>query len=273
MTQDDRLLAPLDRSVIETYCRAAQCNIELHVLRTVESTNTWLLDGEFDSAVTLCAAEHQTLGRGRRGKSWHSPDSGVTFSLRFNCPEPIVFFNGLSLLVGSELCDCLRAAGVSNAMVKWPNDVLVNGAKLAGILIESRAAVSLSDATATGSIIVIGIGINYRRGAETQLIEQASTDLVELCGADQLPDRSTLIASVATRLTALLSSDVPAKLAGLATRWGDYDALSDTHIVVSVAGQSETGLATGIDAEGGLQVQTDDGLRVFMSADVSVRRG
>ena len=272
MTHSDNmpapLIQPLNASGIASICKATGCEIDVHVFETIASTNTWLLEGEFDSPVTLCAAEHQTVGRGRRGKTWHSPNSGVTFSLRFNRPESVERFNGLSLLTGAVLCDSLRAVGIADAMVKWPNDVLVDNAKLAGILIESKAATSTP-----GTCVVVGMGINYKRGDEAQLIEQASTDLSALCEHNELPDRSTLIAEIATRLVAIVAAaDIPDAVRDLAGRWKNYDALAGADVCASVAGgESVVGNADGIDMSGGFRIKTSHGIRVFTSADVSVR--
>jgi len=246
MTRSDNMPAPLNAREIAAICQATGCDIDVRVLETVDSTNTWLLEGDFPSPVTL----------------------GVTFSLRFNCSESVAQFNGLSLLVGAVLCDCLRAVGIEGAMVKWPNDVLVNNAKLAGILIESRAA-----ASEIGTCIVVGMGINYKRGDEAQFIDQASTDLSALCGSIGLPDRSTLIAEVAVSLVDIVTSNVPDAVRNLATRWNSYDALTGVEVSASVAGgESVVGIAHGIDASGGFQIKTAGGIRVFTSADVSVRQ-
>ena len=272
MTDSDNMPAQprtsLSVSAIESIFQTSGCNIDVHVLETVDSTNTWLLEGELPAPITLCAAEHQTLGRGRRGKTWHSPDSGVTFSMRFNRHESVEQFNGLSLLAGAVLCDSLRAVGIADAKIKWPNDVLVNNAKLAGILIESRSVVPKP-----GTCIVVGMGINYKRGDEAQLIDQASTDLFALCGENGLPDRSMLIAEIAVRLAEVVTADVPAAVRGLAASWNNYDALAEAEVCASVAGgESVIGLAHGIDSSGGFRIQTEDGVRVFTSADISVRR-
>ena len=267
MTISDDMPAPLNASEIKSICRASGCDIEVQVLDKVDSTNTRLLEGDFPSPVTLCAAEHQTVGRGRRGKTWYSPDSGVTFSMRFNRREPVQQFNGLSLLAGAVLCDSLRDAGIADVMVKWPNDVLVNNAKLAGILIESRAMPAK-----TGTCIVVGMGINYKRGEEAQLIDQASTDLYTLCGDTGLPGRSGLIAQIATRLCSVVKTDVPGAVRDLAAGWSKYDALAGAQVCVNTSDSgSITGSAQGIDAGGGFRIKTGGEIRVFTSADVSVR--
>ncbi len=257
---------PLDAKTIDFVCREQGYEVEVIVLSEVESTNSWLFENKSDAPIMLCAAEQQTVGRGRRGKTWHSPESGVTFSIRFNRPEAVTEFAGLSLLVGACLCDQLRQVGASDAMVKWPNDVLVNGAKLSGILIET----SVSAAADSATTVVIGIGINYRRGGEVALIDQSSTDLYEICGT-HLPDRSELIANVASRVIASVIDGVPQALQSLAGQWGRYDALAGSEVTVDAGSRKVAGRVQGIDQSGRLKVETDDGLQAFSSADISVR--
>ncbi len=262
----DNLSAPLNAQRMASICRTLGCDTDVVVLPTVGSTNSWLLESDSTAEVTLCAAEHQTIGRGRRGKTWHSPDSGVTFSIRLNRPEPVTRFHGLSLLVGALLCDQLRDIGAADAMLKWPNDVLVKQAKLAGILIETSISASAESATT----VVIGIGINYRRGPEAQLIDQNSTDLFQVCGPD-LPDRSELIARVASRVIMAVAGDVPQAVENLSASWADYDALAGLEVAVDSGDAQVVGRTAGIDATGGLLLDTEHGRQVFSSAEVSVR--
>ena len=279
MTARDKMSSPLDSKVIQSVCCQRGIPIKVTVLPAVESTNTWVMQETRSSETILCAAEHQTGGRGRRGKTWHSPNSGITFSLGLISLRPVTWFNGLSLVVGSILCDCLRAVGAADAMVKWPNDVLVDGAKLAGILIESsvsteRVSASLETNSATTKI-VIGIGINYQRGAEAQLIDQASTDLFQLCGTS-LPDRSQLIAEIASQVVRQSLGDVPSAMSELVTKWPGYDALAGRELVISQAlSQAQLpvhGIGAGIDPTGALKLDTADGVRLFNSADISIRQ-
>ena len=191
----------------------------------------------------------------------------MTFSLAFKRPEPVAWFGGVSLLVGSVLCDSLRSVGVADALVKWPNDVLVHDAKLAGILVESRTTNAMAE-----TLLVLGMGVNYQRGEEACLIDQASTDLAAQCDPETLPDRSALIADIATRLVAVVSEDIPQAVNRLAGRWADYDALAGVSVVAVVGKERIYGTARGIDGEGSLQIETIDGIRALNSADVTVRR-
>lgn len=241
------------------------------VLESVPSTNTWLM-GKYreslqgDVGLLLCATEQQTAGRGRRGKVWHSPISGVTFSLCFTLPVGLADIGGITLLAGSAVCECLWRHGVSQARIKWPNDILVNDAKLVGILVE------VAGHTADSTTIVIGIGVNYQRGDELSKIDQASTDLFDLCSASP-PDRSLLIAQLAVAVYQTCNKGlVSESVAQLAENWARFDALAGVNVQLN-SGDSETtyGCADGIDSTGRLRIRTANGVTFTSSGDVSVR--
>src|SRR5260221_10808304 len=122
-------------------------------VRTVErcgSTNTALL--EEGKPGVLLVADEQPAGRGRRGGRWYSaPGADIAFSLSADVAKPVA---GLSLVAGVAAARALRALGVAQAALKWPNDLLVGGAKLGGILVETR-----------GRLAVFGVGINCPRAA------------------------------------------------------------------------------------------------------------
>src|SRR6185295_19384421 len=116
--------------------------VEVRVVERCTSTNDLLLE---ENNTVLIAAEEQTEGRGRRGRRWHSaPGAGLTFSLGRRIRRP---------------ARALPALGVRQAALKWPNDLLVEGAKLGGILVEAHTPGGSRD----GSYAVIGLGINCRR--------------------------------------------------------------------------------------------------------------
>jgi BirA family biotin operon repressor/biotin-[acetyl-CoA-carboxylase] ligase len=132
--------------------------VETRIVARCRSTNTSLLALASDRRMLL-AAETQTAGRGRRGRRWRSaPGASLTFSLALTLARPLRELPALSPLIGAALARSLRRLGVRRVRVKWPNDLLVGGAKLAGILIETRP-------TPGGTRAVIGVGINFRRSA------------------------------------------------------------------------------------------------------------
>src|SRR5438128_6047736 len=135
--------------------------IEVRVIERCSSTNDLLLNEGKDAQ--LLAAEEQSAGRGRRGRRWHSArGAGVTFSLARIVRKPLRELPALSLVAGVAAVRALRALGVARAALKWPNDLVVDGAKLGGILVETRGQRG-------GSLAVIGIGINCRRDAALEL--------------------------------------------------------------------------------------------------------
>jgi BirA family biotin operon repressor/biotin-[acetyl-CoA-carboxylase] ligase len=130
--------------------------LEVRVVERCTSTNT-LLREERSASSALLAAELQTAGRGRHGRRWRSTrGAGATFSIRqpMRCEQRSLA--GLSVAVGIACARSLRRLGARGVALKWPNDLMINKRKLAGILIETRPARS-------GSIVIVGIGINCRR--------------------------------------------------------------------------------------------------------------
>ncbi len=222
----------------------------------------------------LLAAERQTAGRGRAGRSWLAePGDSLCFSLAWRFAGPLHRLTGLSLAVGVALAECLRAPrldGTDNArgtpvMLKWPNDLLVDGAKLGGILIETTGASALHGAWA-----VIGVGLNVRANAE----RDASIDqpVAALAAAGSAVDRNALLAQLAASLARALERFDREGLAPFVARW---DAL---HVhagqTVSIIEQGRTlhqGLALGIDGSGCLQLDTDAGIVKVAAGDVSLR--
>src|SRR6185503_7682519 len=112
--------------------------VEVRVVERCTSTNDLLLE---ETHTVLLAAEEQTAGRGRRGRRWHSArGAGLTFSLGRRIRRPARELSALSLVAGVAAASALRALGVRKAALKWPNDLVVEGAKLGGILVEARTA-------------------------------------------------------------------------------------------------------------------------------------
>src|SRR5688572_19193259 len=126
--------------------------VEVRVVERCTSTNELALKG---SSPILIAAEEQTAGRGRRGRRWHSArGAGITFSLGRRIRRPTRELAVLSLVAGVAVARALHALGARSARLKWPNDLVLDGAKLGGILVETR-----------NGRAVIGIGLNCRRDA------------------------------------------------------------------------------------------------------------
>jgi BirA family transcriptional regulator, biotin operon repressor / biotin---[acetyl-CoA-carboxylase] ligase len=239
--------------------------VEVRVVGRCGSTNEILLREPLRRPVLL-AADLQTAGRGRRGRRWHSPAGcGALFSLGLALERPAHELGGLSIVAGVAAVRALRALGAAEAALKWPNDLLVRGAKLGGILVETRSQ-------GTGSAAVVGIGVNHRRvrGLGTRLRRgvAALEDLVR-----PLPERNAVIGALARELLAALRAF---DLEGLAPFRGDWDALhahAGQRLRVRLAdGRLVAGVAAGLAADGALQLRTRRGLRTVRTGSVVLAR-
>ncbi|MBS0367075.1 MAG: biotin--[acetyl-CoA-carboxylase] ligase [Proteobacteria bacterium] len=251
--------------------QAAQALVtRLDTASSVGSTNAELLERPHPApgSSEVLLAEYQTAGRGRRGRTWLAPPGGaICLSLSWTFREVHPALGSLGLVIGVCVLRVLRALGLQGAGLKWPNDILVGGKKLGGVLIELRAE-------STGAAgVVIGIGLNVALGdslrhaiAATGL---AATDLVSE-GLSEV-SRNRIAAAVIGECLGGLPEFARLGLKPFIPEWRDADALRGA--VVSVAAPEGTvrGTARGIDLHGAFLLETAQGVRRFISGDVSVR--
>jgi BirA family biotin operon repressor/biotin-[acetyl-CoA-carboxylase] ligase len=237
---------------------------------SIGSTNTELMERAYPGRgrCEVMLAEFQTAGRGRRGRTWLAPPGGaVCLSLSWTFPEVPRDAGALSLAVGVCVMRALQAQGVTDVRLKWPNDVLIGDCKLGGILIELRAE------SAGPACVVVGVGLNVALGAG--LLEKiAATGL-------QATDLASVIAAPVSRnalAASLIECCVPGMLEfereGLRAfieEWRSVDALQGREVSVQAADEAVRGLARGIDITGALLVETQHGLKKFLSGEVTVR--
>ncbi len=219
-----------------------------------------------DHACRVVLAESQSAGRGRRGRAWLAPP-GVNIclsaGLRFECGA--VGLAGLSLATGVMLVRALNDIGCSQAGLKWPNDVVTDSGKLAGILVEIDGEYS------GPSDVVIGVGLNLR-GSEALCAAagQPVAALVDLL-PDGLPSRNALAAALIRRLLEGLDDFRHNGFAAFADDYARDDRLLKQDLRI-VTGRGEWhGQGAGIDANGALRVRTAEGIVPVDSAEVSVR--
>ena len=248
----------------------------LTVLPETDSTNSHLLRlPTEDRHAHAVLADRQTVGRGRRQRAWHSPAGGnIYLSLGWRVEATPWPLSTLALVAAVAVCEALSQAGLDGHGIKWPNDILVNGRKLAGILVESQSSGSQS------TLVVLGVGLNVRMpdaGEERvdDVIDQPWTDLAsEMNPEVGVPDRNQLSAML---LDALLSALDRFKENGFATfneAWRQRDLLYGKRIMVEQNGVRIIGEARGIDKDGGLLLDTGaSGVQVCHSGEVSVRYG
>jgi BirA family transcriptional regulator, biotin operon repressor / biotin---[acetyl-CoA-carboxylase] ligase len=235
--------------------------VEVRVVERCGSTNAVLLS-ERGRGAALLATEEQTAGRGRRGRRWYSlPGADLTFSLAVSLQRPARELAALSLVAGVAATRTLRAAGVSGVALKWPNDLVVDGAKLGGILVETRAEGRLTRA-------VVGIGINCRRSpALAAALRRRVASVDEFIA----PDRNALIRHIALALLAALEGF---ELRGFdAAEWEALDAHAGQRLRVRLSdGRTLSGIACGLAEDGALRLRNRSGIRAVRSGRVVAAR-
>ena len=260
-------LSLLDRSAILRELGSHASRFALDVLDSTESTNSLLLARAARAATgSVIAAEWQTHGRGRRGRSWHSmPGAALTFSLLWRFQQGAGYLSGLSLAVGVAVSRVLAALGVGEAGLKWPNDVLWRGRKLAGVLIEMQGDMLGPSAA------VIGIGLNCRLpGALRDRIDQPVADLAAAC--DGAPDRNRVLALLLIELARVLDEFGHSGFAPLRDEWQRRHVYHGKAVKIALPDGSEvSGTADGVADDGTFLITTNTGQRRFHSGDVSVR--
>ncbi|WP_019142146.1 biotin--[acetyl-CoA-carboxylase] ligase [Noviherbaspirillum massiliense] len=215
---------------------------------------------------TLLIAEEQTAGRGRAGRTWYSaPGASLTFSLAWRFGLPLRSLVGLPLAVGVAIAEALATYGV-NAQLKWPNDILLEGKKLAGILIES--AVDAHD-TASASWAVVGVGINLALDGE--LAARIGRPAAEVPGLMQT-DRDSLMAVLLNKLAQALARFESEGLAAFIGQWNALHAYAGQAVCILDQGRVlHEGLAVGVDETGRFLLETVAGRIAVMAGDISLR--
>jgi BirA family biotin operon repressor/biotin-[acetyl-CoA-carboxylase] ligase len=240
----------------------------LEILDTIDSTNAELMRrAERGGAPGLvCTAEQQTAGRGRRGRQWVSPYAGNLYlSVLWEFSEGAAALEGLSLAVGVAVARALQGCGVAGIRLKWPNDVLYDGAKLGGILLEMQGDV------AGPCRVVIGIGLNVAMpAAAAGNIEQAWTDIATVTGGRQ-PRRSHLLAAVLNELLPLLADFEQRGFASWREQWLALDAFADKRVTLRTGSTPVGGIARGVDERGALLFETDAGVQAVHGGEISLR--
>lgn len=260
--------SPLHAERIASLSSASALGLDIEVVATTGSTNADLRARlETLTRPLLLAAEAQSAGRGRAGRSWlAAAGDSLCFSLAWKFAGPITQLTGLSLAVGVVLAETLAAAGWP-VKLKWPNDLLKEGVKLGGILIES-ALVRSAPTTAPQIWAVIGVGLNTR--SNPALTAAVGNDIAAL-GSEPV-DRDALLASLATALAAALPQFDALGLAPFAARWEALHAHAGQPVTILEGGQiREQGIAFGIDASGCLLLDTAAGRIAVSVGDVSLR--
>jgi BirA family biotin operon repressor/biotin-[acetyl-CoA-carboxylase] ligase len=264
----------LEQSEVEHWLGNDAGQFKIEVLPLAASSNTLLLqragleatNGGAPSGSVL-AVELQTAGRGRMGRDWHSGlGTALTFSLlwRFDCG--LNALSGLSLAVGVAIVRALVKLGAQDVKLKWPNDILTEQGKLAGVLIEGQGDML------GPSAVVIGVGLNCSLPASlVPQIGQPACGLDEICSV--MPTRNQLLAFLLRELMCVLRQFSEGGFAVLRDEWERYHIYQNRPIELQMAdGSAANGIARGVSDIGELCLETEQGMRRFNSGEVGVRQ-
>jgi len=240
-------------------------SLEIH--ERIDSTNRYLAELAQHNAVSgkVCFAEHQTAGKGRRGRQWVSPfGSNIYLSILWRFQQGYAGTAGLSLAMGVAVIRALQQHHIADVGLKWPNDIYSQGKKLGGILIE------IAGETDGPCAAVIGLGLNlFLPDAEAESITQAWTDLSKVTGQTSL-GRNRLAGGLLNQLLAVLAEFESVGINAYLDEWRRYDCLKDQPATLFIAEQPFTGILRGIDDNGLLLLEHPDGkIQSFASGEVS----
>ncbi len=275
-----RLLEVLDlldrNTLLQNMPPAIQRKISrLEIFPTIDSTSSYMMQQAQarqlslgDGKVVICLAEQQTSGRGRRGRTWVSPfGHNLYLTVAREFENGLSELEGLSLVVGLALIRVLTARGYQDLGIKWPNDVLWRGRKLAGILIEISG-----DPTGLTQVM-IGVGLNIKAAKGVmQEVDQPWTDLHSINA--RLPERNALAAELLGEIIGMMESFESAGFSAFRNEWHNSDILlnRDIELLTGASGSGRiTGKALGVNEHGALLMKTGEGIQTFHGGEVSPR--
>ena len=235
------------------------------VFDSIDSTNAQALRaiGQGQVAPFLVVAERQIAGRGRRGRKWVSPFAeNLYYSLVLRIDGGMRQLEGLSLVVGLAVMQTLRKLGVADVGLKWPNDVLVDSKKIAGILLE------LVGDPADVCHVVLGIGINVNMQAADEVDQQWTSMRLE---SGKSFDRNALVVELSNQLQAYIQRHQVGGFSVLQAEW-EENHLWQGRMVSLIAGVNQIdGVVLGINNQGALRLKVNGMEKVFSGGELSLR--
>lgn len=252
----------LDLTSLQCALGPLACRFDVDLLAECGSTNAELLTRAAAGAPSgsVVVARRQTAGRGRRGRAWVSaPGASLTFSLLWRF-APGTSPAGLSLAAGLAVVAALEKVGAGGPALKWPNDLLNDGRKLGGILVELVPGAAHA--------AVIGIGLNLRL-PDAMPPELAARSAV--LGIDV--DLHRLLAALLTELVSVLETFAAHGFAPLREAWMSLHAFQDAPVcLLSDFAQPRAGTCRGVDGDGALLFEENGRIERILAGEISLRR-
>jgi BirA family biotin operon repressor/biotin-[acetyl-CoA-carboxylase] ligase len=239
-------------------------DIDLTVLQRTPSTSE-ALSGDGFAHRRAVLAEWQLAGRGRRGRTWSAPPGGslaLSFAYCFDAGLPEL--GPLSLVAGVACADALDSCGVRDLGLKWPNDLIVDHAKLGGLLVELQGGVD------GPCRVVIGVGINaWLAEAARAAIDQPVTDLV--AAGLEATQRNEVAAALIVALDHACDRFQREGFAPFRAGWDRYDLLKGREVTIHEDRRTRTAVAEGVSDRGGLWVETGGERQELTAGEVTLR--
>ncbi|EJL03502.1 MULTISPECIES: bifunctional biotin--[acetyl-CoA-carboxylase] ligase/biotin operon repressor BirA [Pseudomonas] len=237
----------------------------VHIFDSIDSTNAEALRAieRGAQAPFVVLSERQVAGRGRRGRKWVSPFAdNLYYSLVLRIEGGMRQIEGLSLVVGLAVMHTLRDMGISEAGLKWPNDVLVGAKKIAGILLE------LVGDPADVCHVVLGVGINVNM----QMNDEVDQEWTSMClEAGKGFDRNELVARMSAKLQQYLKLHHASGFAAIQSEWEKYHLWQGQSVSLIAGANQIHGVVMGVDLQGALRLKVDGVEKVFSGGELSLR--
>jgi len=259
-------MSPLDANRIRAALDADALGwlASLEVFDSIDSTNSHLMRKASSASIDGCVslAEHQSSGRGRRGRSWTTARGrNVALSIGHRIDVPAPQLGALSLVVGVACAAALARAGLPGVRLKWPNDLLLDEKKLGGVLIE---VVPQKQPLET----IIGIGINVARSSE---LESVGVPVASIDDVHRDIERNALVAALIGAVHRAASEFVTRGFAAFRTAWNGLNAHAGRTVRVTTPTTVVEGTVLGVAEQGELMLQTGDEVRLVNAGEVTLR--
>ena len=237
----------------------------LEIFHEIKSTNSYLMHKASPGygSAHICLAESQQEGRGRHGQRWVSPYArNIYLSILWDFPMGPDSLVGLGLAVGVGVMRALHESGIAQAGLKWPNDVIWNGAKLAGILLE------MTGISSSNCRVVAGVGLNVNMPARSSgLIDRPWTDMNTILKKEI--SRNSVCACLIHHLLEVLIQFEKNGLSPFLKEWRRYDVVAGKKVTLQLPGSEVSGVSHGIDDNGALLIEGNNTMRRFYSGEIS----
>ncbi|MCB1859985.1 MAG: bifunctional biotin--[acetyl-CoA-carboxylase] ligase/biotin operon repressor BirA [Gammaproteobacteria bacterium] len=268
-----RLAAPLellDRIKITQALsdKALEWMSVLEIKGRIDSTNSYLMSRLAKELPSGCAclAEQQTAGRGRRGRTWVSPfGSNIYLSIYWKFDVDLAGISGLSLAAGLAVVKSLKEIGLLDIGLKWPNDVVWNNRKLAGLLLE------VTGEQGGPSHVVLGVGLNSRLDIhQASAIDQPWVDLHSLPNGADI-SRNLLAARILEALLNALSRFAVEGFGPLVAEWKVHDVYYGETVMLQMGNSHVVGTNCGVSDSGALLLREAGTVRAYHGGELSLR--